>query len=269
MKYFHSWSGGKDSTAAIILDHIHGLPPSTVVFCEVMYDRKHGISGELPEHIDFVKNVAIPKFREWGFTVDVIHSETDYLDNFFHVISKSRNGNNGKMRGFPLSGRCTINRDCKLKPIHDYYKRAGLKPSEYTQYVGIAIDEPDRLERLRGTNKVSLLEVYGYTEEMALELCREYGLLSPVYQFTTRGGCWFCPNQRISEMAHLKEHRPDLWAELLRLDEVPGRVTKGFKYGETFQQRARRVEQWIRNRDLTEQQLNLFEPIWTERSEQT
>lgn len=92
------------------------------------------------------------------------------------------------MRGFPLSGRCTINRDCKLKPIHDYYKRSGLKPSEYTQYVGIAIDEPERLERLRGTNKVSLLEVYGYTEEMALELCREYGLLSPVYQFTTRGG---------------------------------------------------------------------------------
>lgn len=165
MKYFHSWSGGKDSTAAIILDHIHGLPPSRIVFCEVMYDRKNGISGELPEHIDFVKNVAIPKFTEWGFTVDLITAETDYLENFFHIISKSRNGNNGKMRGFPLSGRCTINRDCKLKPIHDYYKRNGLKPSEYTQYVGIAIDEPERLERLRGTNKVSLLERYGYTEK--------------------------------------------------------------------------------------------------------
>ena len=36
MKYFHSWSGGKDSTAAIILDHIHGRPPSRIVFCEVM-----------------------------------------------------------------------------------------------------------------------------------------------------------------------------------------------------------------------------------------
>lgn len=114
MKYFHSWSGGKDSTAAIILDHIHGLPPSRIVFCEVMYDRKNGISGELPEHIDFVKNVAIPKFTEWGFTVDLITAETDYLENFFHIISKSRNGNNGKMRGFPLSGRCTINRDCKF-----------------------------------------------------------------------------------------------------------------------------------------------------------
>ena len=225
MKYFHSWSGGKDSTAAIILDHIHGLPPSRIVFCEVMYDRKNGISGELPEHIDFVKNVAIPKFAEWGFTVDLITAETDYLENFFHVISKSRNGNNGKMRGFPLSGRCTIQRDCKLKPIADYYKRLGLKPADFTQYVGVAIDEPERLERLRGTNKVSLLERYGYTEKMA----------------------------------HLKENRPDLWAELQRLDNVQGRVTKGFKYGETFAQVARRVEQWIRNRDLTEQQLSLFD----------
>lgn len=193
MKYFHSWSGGKDSTAAIILDHIHGLPPSRIVFCEVMYDRKNGISGELPEHIDFVKNVAIPKFAEWGFTVDLITAETDYLENFFHVISKSRNGNNGKMRGFPLSGRCTIQRDCKLKPIGDYYKRLGLKPSDFTQYVGVAIDEPERLERLRGTNKVSLLERYGYTEKMALELCKEYGLLSPIYQYTSRGGLLVLP----------------------------------------------------------------------------
>lgn len=265
MKYFHSWSGGKDSTAAIILDHIHGLPPSRIVFCEVMYDRKNGISGELPEHIDFVKNVAIPKFTEWGFAVDLITAETDYLENFFHVISQSRNGNNGKMRGFPLSGRCTIQRDCKLKPIADYYKCLGLKPADFTQYVGVAIDEPERLERLRGTNKVSLLERYSYTEEMALELCREHGLLSPIYQFTSRGGCWFCPNQRLSEMAHLKENRPDLWAELERLDNVEGRVTKGFKYGETFAQVARRVEQWIRNRDLVEQQLSLFDK--PERSE--
>lgn len=258
MKYFHSWSGGKDSTAAIILDHIHGLPPSTIVFCEVMYDRKRGISGELPEHIDFVKNIAAPKFREWGFTVDLIQSETDYIENFYKTIFKSRSGNNGKMRGFPLSGRCTINRDCKIKTIRDYYKRQA-QTSEFTQYVGIAIDEPERLSRLEGTNKVSLLGKYGYTEEMALKLCEEYGLLSPVYQFTTRGGCWFCPNQRMSELAHLKESYPDLWAELLYLDTIPGRVTDGFKYGETFEQVARRVDQWIRNRDLKEQQMTLFD----------
>lgn len=26
-RYVHSWSGGKDSTASIILDHIHHDPP--------------------------------------------------------------------------------------------------------------------------------------------------------------------------------------------------------------------------------------------------
>lgn len=244
MRYYHSWSGGKDSTAAIILDHLHGLPPSRIVFCEVMYDRLRGISGELPEHIDFVRNIAAPRFRAWGYTVDLIRTETDYLDNFFHVISQSRNGNNGRIRGFPLSGRCSISRDCKLRAIRKYYKSQGLKPSEYIQYVGVAVDEPERLERLRGTNKVSLLERYDYTEKMALELCEEYGLLSPIYQYTSRGGCWFCPNQRLSEMAHLKEHRPDLWDELLYLDTIPGRVTTGFKYGETFAQVARRVDRW-------------------------
>ena len=60
MRYLYSWSGGKDSTAAIILSHIHNLPPSTVIFSEVMFDKKRGISGELPEHIDFIKNRAIP-----------------------------------------------------------------------------------------------------------------------------------------------------------------------------------------------------------------
>lgn len=58
MLYFHCWSGGKESTAGIILDNIHGLPPSRVVFSEIMFDKKRGISGELPEHIDFIMNKA-------------------------------------------------------------------------------------------------------------------------------------------------------------------------------------------------------------------
>ncbi len=80
MRYLYSWSGGKDSTAAIILSHIHNLPPSTVIFSEVMFDKKRGISGELPEHIDFIKNRAIPVFEEWGYTVEILHATKDYLD---------------------------------------------------------------------------------------------------------------------------------------------------------------------------------------------
>lgn len=77
---------------------------------------------------------------------------------------------------------CVINRECKTQPIHDYYKQ--FKGYEVVQYVGIAIDEPKRLARLSkkgNIDKVSLLEKYGYTEDMAREKCLEYGLLSPIY----------------------------------------------------------------------------------------
>ena len=87
MLYFHMWSGGKDSTASVILDHIHRLPPSTIIFSEVMFDKKRGISGELPEHIDFVKNKAKPVFENWGYKVEIVRAEKDYLDIFFTQLS--------------------------------------------------------------------------------------------------------------------------------------------------------------------------------------
>lgn len=70
MKYIASWSGGKDSTASIILAHEHGEPLDLIIFSEVMFDRE--ISGELPEHIDFIKNKAIPLFEEWGYETKIV-----------------------------------------------------------------------------------------------------------------------------------------------------------------------------------------------------
>lgn len=61
MKYIASCSGGKDSIATIILAHEHKEPLDLIIFSEVMFDDK--ISGELPEHIDFIKNKAFPLFE--------------------------------------------------------------------------------------------------------------------------------------------------------------------------------------------------------------
>ena len=84
-----------------------------------------------------------------------------------------------------MTGHCDVQRDCKLKPIRDYWKH---QKKDVVQYIGIAIDEPKRLDRIAKTkDKVSLLKKYGYTEEMAKTKCIEYGLLSPIYAFTNRG----------------------------------------------------------------------------------
>ena len=101
------------------------------------------------------------------------------------------------------------------------------------QYVGIASDEPVRLRRLQG-DQVSLLEKYHYTEENAKQLCQTAGLLSPVYAFTDRGGCWFCPNAKRKELRHLYDHHPELWAKMLELQAMPGKVSEKFNRTERF-----------------------------------
>lgn len=247
MQSYISWSGEKDSTAGVILEHVHGMPKSKIILSEVMFDRKRNISGELPEHIDFVRNKAIPIFQSWGYDVKIVRAEKDYLDLFYHIVTRSKiPERNGKHQGFLLGGRCAANDRLKIKPIKDYLRSCD---GEYIQYVGIAADEPERLNKLAGTNKVSLVAEHGYTEEMAFELCRRYELLSPVYDFAKRGGCWFCPNQGYAEFAHLKQNHPDLWAELKRLSQEESLISQGFKWGETFAEAENRVDRIIKAGD--------------------
>ena len=214
MKYIASWSGGKDSTASIILAHEHNEPLDLIIFSEVMFDKN--ISGELPEHIDFIKNKAIPVFESWGYEVKILRSDKTYMDCFHHrtVRGKSK----GMKKGFVMSGHCDVQRDCKLRPIKQFWNGQ----EDFTQYIGIAIDEPIRMARVvNSRNKVSLLEKYSYTEQMAFDLCKKYDLLSPIYEFAPRGGCWFCPNARYAELKHLRTHHRYLWSKLLDLEDEP------------------------------------------------
>ena len=82
-------------------------------------------------------------------------------------------------------------------------------------YIGIATDEPKRLARLDGTNKVSLLAKYGYTEADARKLCEEHGLLSPIYGHCRRNGCWFCPNASDAELRHMITHHPKMFDRII------------------------------------------------------
>ena len=214
MKYIASCSFGKDSIATIILAHIHNEPLDLIVYSEVMFDKN--ISGENPLHRDFIYNVAIPTFKKWGYEVKILRSEKmNYLKSFYTIVKKAKAvERNGKYRGFLVPFGCVMNSNCKVQPIKDFYKTQNM--SEVTQYIGIALDEPKRLERLKG-NKISLLEKYKYTEKMAYKLCEEYNLLSPIYKHFPRGGCWFCPNSRDKELLFIKTQHPFLWKRLLDL----------------------------------------------------
>lgn len=234
-------SFGKDSMATVLLALERGEPLDEVYYVEVMFDDS--ISGEVPEHRDFVYNVAIPYIEGRGIKVSVLRSDISYTDCFYKRCSE-KSKYIGKLQGFPMGGRCIINDRCKVKPIKKYVRELAKQHEEIVQYVGIALDESERLARLKD-GRVSLLAKYGYTESDAEQLCKRYGLLSPIYEWTSRNGCWFCPSARLSELAHVKEAHPRLWERLREMDTNKDRASDYFAWGKTFTEVDQKVDRYI------------------------
>lgn len=216
MFYVCGWSGGKDSTASIILAHEYGEPLDLILYSEVMFDLKHDISGELKAHTQFIREKAIPLFESWGYEVKIVRAQKDFLDEFYSVIEKPRKyqEHKGMYRGFP-GNCCHIRRDLKIKPAQDYLKTI---TEPITQYMGIAADEEERLVSLERYHLFSLLDKYNLTEEDAFAICKKYDLLSPCYELSERGGCWFCPYAKLKEVAAVKKDMPDVWARYVSLE---------------------------------------------------
>lgn len=128
----------------------HGEPLDEAVYCEVMFDKT--ISGEVPEHRDFIYHTAIPKLERMGVKVRVLRAEKTYVDLFTGTVT--RGPKKGMLRAFPICGRCYVQRDCKIRPFRQYQRTL---PPDTVQYIGIAHDERERLLRLTG-QQVSLLE---------------------------------------------------------------------------------------------------------------
>jgi len=217
------WSGGKDSTASIILAHENNIRIDLILMSEVMFDNRKGISGENPLHMDFVYNKAIPLFESWGYKVAVLRSESDFLEQFYHIIENPTKHveHKGMHYGFPVAGLCSIKRELKEKPIKKYLKELS-KSEEILEYVGICSDEYYRLRSMkRSGNKVSILEQFHYKKDMTGPLCEKYNLLSPTYSMgVSRGGCWFCPFAKEIEHLYIKTNYPDAWERYVALEHV-------------------------------------------------
>lgn len=255
-----SWSGGKDSTATIILAHEKGIKIDLIITAFVWFDKSRKIYGDTPEKIDWINNCAKPIFESWGYPVKIVSSDKDYMHYFFMKRKSAikHPEHIGKYYGFLIGGFCRMQRE-KEQPINQYLRSKFGK--EYINIVGICSDEPARLERLHNSkNQRSILYEYGYTQFDAKMKCKEYNLLAPWYGIDRkRDGCWFCPNQGLPELAALKINHPVLWEELEKLSRVENTVARGFKYGIPFQEINRQVDEYIKN--PPPKQLSLFDVI--------
>ena len=209
-KYVASCSFGKDSLAMIIKIKELGLPLDEVIYVDIMFDDN--ISGETPEMARFIEKAEKILKDKFDITVTHLHSVT-FKEQFYTV--KQRGKHIGDNYGFPYTIGAWCNNRLKIVPITKYLKS---QKEDVIQYVGIAYDEPKRYERLNHDTHIAPLYDLKITEAEAMEICKKHDLLSPIYKTSFRGGCWFCPKQRLSQLRWLyKEHR-ELW-DILKVME--------------------------------------------------
>ena len=209
-EYVLSLSYGKDSLACLGAIEELGWPLDRIIHAEVW--ATDDIPADLPPMVSF--KVHADKIIRERYGVEVEHQcavrngeKLTYEKLFYHV---------------PIRKETTINRfgEGGVSPIAGFSTgpiAQGAK-TNIVQYLGIAADEPERIERhTKPGFKMPLVEV-GWDEAYCRKWCEERDLLSPIYTTATRGGCWFCHNQGIDQLRLLRKTYPDLWKLLLKWD---------------------------------------------------
>jgi 3'-phosphoadenosine 5'-phosphosulfate sulfotransferase (PAPS reductase)/FAD synthetase len=206
MKYVAMWSGGKDSTAMLILIKQHELPLDEIVYADVGDWMWPGVD----EHI-----TKVEEYMQMPITI------IDISDNI--------------KEGFRKWGFCSaLTRWCtgmKRDGINKHLREYG---DDLNQYVGIAADELHRAGKQKykkGIISFPLID-YGYTEEMALQLCYMNGFdFGGVYKHRTRYNCWCCPLQNLMELRVLFKHYPELWDKMREMQWIS---PNDFRHEETI-----------------------------------
>ncbi len=63
------------------------------------------------------------------------------------------------------------------------------------------------------------INIHGWNEQKCFRWCKKENLLSPIYNFSKRGGCWFCHLQGVEQLRILRKNHPELWEKLLKIDK--------------------------------------------------
>ncbi len=225
MKHIASVSFGKDSLAMLLLLIEKGYPLDEVVFYDTgkefqaIYNLRDKIKTLLSNKgIKFTELSAEPSFDYLMFEKPVCKRGTKTIHKYGYSW---------------CGGTCRWGTTAKLKALEQY-------ANGHLEYVGIAFDEPRRLEKDRKGNKLFPLAEWGMTEQDCLDYCYSQGYDwneegVELYSILDRVSCWCCRNKNLKELYNIYLYLPDYWQKLkdiqARLPE-PMKRFKNKKYGE-------------------------------------
>lgn len=218
MKYIASVSFGKDSLAMLLRLIEENKRLDEVVF----YDT--GMEFQAIYNIrDKVKELLAEK----GIKFTELKPKCDFCYQMFEKIVNK--GKSNEHKGYSwCGGRCRWGTTEKLKAIEKYCKGC-------VEYIGIASDETQRINKERKGNKVMPLVEWGMTEKDCLEYCYSGGYHwnedgVELYQILDRVSCWCCANKNLKELKNYYLHLPKYWEKLKELQKRTDRPFKNNKY---------------------------------------
>lgn len=250
-----SLSYGKDSLACLGAIEKLGWPLDGIVHAEIW--ATDTIPADLPPMVEFKAKADKIIKKRWGIEVKHISARNPengkklcYQDAFYR--KRERGKHVGAIYGFPMIRGSWCQGELKLRALNDYKARIKDSDPKFQYYLGIATDEEKRLSRLDNVSNRSPLAAIGWSEADCLKWCEDNDLLSPIYVKAERGGCWFCHNQALDQLRHLRKDYPDLWDLLLQWDKDSPVIFKA--NGQTvhdFDRRFRYEELGLVPRDRT------------------
>ena len=203
------WSGGKDSTATVLLHLKRGDKVKAVCYIP-MFTKE--IPLILKDHYQFILKTA-DYFRSLGAEVFIVSGMT-YVDYVLHRATRGKN--KGRIFGFPcfIRGQCGFKRDSKMKAC----KQCDVGYYDY-ESIGIAWDEKSRHNQLNDKIRSILVEER-YIQSDCVALCLEHNVYSPVYNERSRDGCALCFNAKADERKRWFLDYPEAFNILLHLQDV-------------------------------------------------
>lgn len=207
-----SLSGGKDSTAMLLMLLERGEPVADVVFFDTGWEFP-----EMYEHLEKLEAFTGLKITRlhprMPIGVETDKSPFDWMFSEYPVAKRGTRQVHMIGRGWPNAPvRWCTGR--KRDALHAHFlaltHRSGLE-LPLRQCIGFAADERHRLDGVTKKNSAYCVQRYplvewGVTEADALAYCYKRGFTwGGLYHFFSRVSCFCCPLQPLDELRTLRE----------------------------------------------------------------